>query len=225
MAVPDAHGIVPYLDVATLCWLAYKDRKGGEPRRGPWLWLSCKGNKWKVVEEIERGPLHAIVVQGSRENKNKVSGKIILAFSGTDEWADWRDNIDQGLKGISDQYFQALMISKAYVCEMVVGHSLGGGLASFVAIHRGIKAATVNPAPLRVSAINNAEIINKRSYLVKNYVVLGEVLDILDKRSSKMTRVGEIIPVKPKAGDAMDSITLHMLDNLAGFAPPTKIKI
>jgi hypothetical protein len=212
MAVPDAHG-VPYLDVVTLCWLAYKDRKGGEKRSGP-PWRSCTGNSWTVTREIEIGPLHAIVAQGL--------GKTILAFSGTDELADWGDNIAQGLTGISGQYLLSPFIAGSSGCEMVVGHSLGGGLASFVAIHRGIKAATVNPAPLNVFNLFNAINMIRRSSLVINYVVLWEALDILDKISPRMRRVGRIIYVNPKGG-SWNPITRHGLDYLAGFTPPTKI--
>jgi len=213
-AIPDAHG-VPYLDVVTLCWLAYKDRKTNQPRRGSWR--SVKGNVWTVLEEYERGPFHAIKAQGL--------GKTILAFSGTDELLDWGDNISQGVSGLSYQYLYAFRLAGSVGCEMVVGHSLGGGLASSVAIHRGIKCATVNPAPLRIGLDNVVQILNtvqmlRRSNLVINYVVSGEALDILDIVALPMKRVGKIINVPSKGG--WNPIKRHLLDTLEGFTPPTR---
>jgi hypothetical protein len=219
-AIPDAHG-VPYLDVVTLCWLAYKDRETNISRRGSWR--SVTGNVWRVMEEYERGPFHAIKAQGL--------GKTILAFSGTDELLDWADNLSQGVTGLSWQYGYALMLAGGVGCEMVVGHSLGGGLASFVAIHRGIKCATVNPAPLFIRGLPNpvsqaVGVINavqmlRRSNLVINYVVPGEALDILDIAALGMSRVGKIINVPSTGG--WNPIARHLLGSLVGFSPPTRI--
>jgi len=219
-AIPDAHG-VPYLDVVTLCWLAYKDRETNMSRCGSWR--SVTGNVWRVMEEYERGPFHAIKAQGL--------GKTILAFSGTDELLDWAANLSQGVTGLSYQYLYAFKLAGSVGCEMVAGHSLGGGLASFVAIHRGIKCATVNPAPLFIRGLPNpvsqaVGVINavqmlRRSNLVINYVVPGEALDILDIVALGMSRVGKIINVPSIGG--WDPIARHLLDRLVGFERPTRI--
>jgi hypothetical protein len=208
-AIPDAHG-VPYLDVVTLCWLAYKDRETNRTRCGSWK--SVTDNVWRVTEEYERGPFHAIKAQGL--------GKTILAFSGTDQLLDWAANLSQGLTGLSWQYGYALKLAGSVGCEMVVGHSLGGGLASSVAIHRGIKCATVNPAPLH---IKNFFKMLKRGNLVINYVVPGEALDLLKIANLGLINrhVGKIINVPSIGG--WDPIARHLLDRLVGFERPTRI--
>ncbi len=202
MAIPDAHG-VKYLDVVTLCWLAYK----GNFRFG--RWQSVTGNIWDATQKFEKGSFHAALFKGQ---------KTILAFSGTDEARDWIDNISQGLTGIAGQYLYALRLAGSVGCEMVVGHSLGGGLASFVAIHKGIKGATVNPAALntfigRLPNLPNIIQMIRRGNLVINYVVPGEALDILDIAAFNMKRVGKIIHVPSKAG-FFSVIRKHGLDDL-----------
>ncbi len=210
MPIPDAHG-VKYLDVVTLCWLAYKENgvKTGD------VWTSCVGTSWQIKNVYEIGPFRAILAQGS--------GKLILSFSGTDELLDWLDNISQGLTGVSGQYLAAQVVASGATCNMVVGHSLGGGLASFVAIHQGKMAATVNPAPLHIlpTPVGAANIINmiRNGSKVVNYVVHFEALDLLDIAALSMRRVGRIIHV-PSTGS--DPIQKHLLDHLVGFTPPRK---
>jgi len=200
-SIPSAHG-VQYLDVVTLSWLAYK----GNFRFG--RWRSVTGKVWRTVTRYQRGPLHAVLVEGD---------KRILAFSGTDEPLDWADNIMQAVIGLSGQYLNALDIARNSGCEIVVGHSLGGGLASFAAIHTGKRCATVNPAPLALTPANREQIA-RRGHLVVNYVVSGEILEIIDALLPNMSSVGAKINV-PSRGRS--PIAKHYLSNLIGFAPPT----
>lgn len=206
MAIPDAWGI-PYYDVVSLCWLAYKGNGAKTGER----WQSQTGAVWSINNVYERGAFRAVLAQGS---------KLILSFSGTDEGADWGDNITQGLAGISGQYARALRTAARSTCEMVVGHSLGGGLASYVAVYQGRIAATVNPAPLNT---NIASIIGsiRNGGRVVNYVAPGEALDILDIAAPNMHRVGRIIPVASNGG--ANPINRHLLNHLVGFTPPVKI--
>ncbi len=200
-SVSSAHG-VQYLDVVTLSWLAYKRNfRSGR-------WRSVTGKVWRTVAKYQRGPLHAVLVEGDRR---------ILAFSGTDEPLDWVDNIMQAVIGLSAQYLNALDLARNTGCEMVVGHSLGGGLASFAAIHAGKRCATVNPAPLNLTPANREQIA-RRGDLVVNYVVSGEILDIIDIISPNMSRVGRIINVPSRGGNPFAK---HHLGNLIGFSTPT----
>lgn len=222
MIIPDAWGI-PFLDVVSLCWIAYHE----QATAGSKWQFHPSGSVWTVKHVYKKGPFRAALVQGPK--------LLVLSFAGTNELRDWIDNISQGLTGVSGQYIYALETAKQSPCQMVVGHSLGGGLASFVAIHTGKHAATVNPAALNIfiplslpnallpgPAIPNIPnltgIIRKGSRVI-NYVVLGEALDILDRVSYSMTRVGRIIPVSSRA---TDPISKHSLAHIVGFKQPTR---
>ena len=146
--------------------------------------------------------------------------KTVLSFSGTDDLADWGDNVGQGLTGVSVQYLRALATSRATASDIVVGHSLGGGLASYVAIYGGRQAATINPAPLNINPLSGIGMM-KNNDLVINYVASGEALDILDAAMINMRRVGKIYNVSSNGG--WSPVARHLLPNLTGFDAPVKI--
>ena len=205
MSIPDAWGL-KYEEVVSLTWLAYK----GQGTPGRWNFPSA-GSTWSLTNVIERGSFRAVVVKGK---------KTVLSFSGTDDLADWSDNIGQGLTGVSWQYAYALYVARTYAANMVVGHSLGGGLASYVAIYGGKQCATVNPAPLNINLASSIAML-RNSNLVINYVAPGEALDILDAAMLNMRRVGRIYNVPSKGG--WNPVDRHLLDNLTGFTPPVKV--
>ena len=81
-------------------------------------------------------------------------GQYYLAFRGSeDELADWKTNGAQALGLRASQYEQAIRLAQR-VLELtgrdltVVGHSLGGGLASAVSSATGVRAVTFNAAGL-----------------------------------------------------------------------------
>jgi hypothetical protein len=207
MSAPNAWGLT-YQDVVSLCWLAY----GGQGKVGNWQFPG--GGTWNLTTIIEPLNFRAVVVTSP-------SGKKILSFSGTDGGMspDWLDNISQGLTGLSWQYAFAAGVALAHNPDIVVGHSLGGGLASYVAIHQGRKAATINPAPLHLLGFNGGNIIGRVLFSDKvvNYVVRGEALDLLDILPN-MDRPGAIHYV-PSNGT--NPVQKHLLNNLTGFTAPT----
>jgi hypothetical protein len=204
MSVPDAWGL-KYHEVVGLCWLAYK----GQGDVGNWSFPNV-GSSWRVTRVIERGPFRAIVAQGS---------KTVLSFSGTDEGGDWLDNVAQGLTGMSSQYLFALQVAAANAADVVVGHSLGGGLASYVGVYGGRQTATINPAALNINIASGIAMI-RNSGLVINYVATGEALDILDIAAPNMTRVGRIFRVS--SGGGWSPVARHLLPNLSGFVAPVR---
>ena len=204
MSVPDAWGL-KYDEVVGLTWLAYK----GQGTPGRWTFPNS-GSSWNLVSVFERGSFRAVLVKGK---------KTVLSFSGTDDAADWGDNIGQGLTGVSWQYLYALRVANANAADIVVGHSLGGGLASYVAIYGGRPCATVNPAPLNVNLASGVGMI-KNGNLVVNYVAAGEALDLLDAAMMNMRRVGKIYNVPSSAG--WNPVDKHLLGNLKGFSAPVK---
>ncbi len=205
MSVPDAWGLT-YEEVVGLTWLAYK----GQGTPGTWNFPNA-GSTWDLVNVFEQGSFRAVLIKGK---------KTVLSFSGTDDLADWGDNIGQGLTGVSVQYIRALRTARATASDVVVGHSLGGGLASYVAIYGGRQAATVNPAPLNINPISGIGML-KNNDLVINYVAPGEALDILDAAMINMRRVGKIYNVNSNGG--WSPVARHLLQNLTGFVAPVKV--
>lgn len=207
MPTPNSWGLT-YRDVIGLCWLAYN----GQGSKG--LWRIGAGT-WNLTKVHQKGSFRAVTVISPTKKK-------ILSFAGTDDLADWGDNVAQGLLGFSVQYIRSRVVASRVRPDIVVGHSLGGGLASYVAIHQGTNAATINPAPLNLTGFLGGNIGGRifRHGRVKNYVVPGEALDILDIAALSMARVGEIHNV---SSGGSNPIQKHLIRNLTGFTAPTRI--
>lgn len=207
MSYPDAWGL-QYEEVQGLTWLAYKNK--GTP--GRWS-LNGSNKTWNLVNVYEKNSFRAVVVKNGQ--------RTILSLSGTDDAADWIDNVGQGLTGVSGQYLYALKIANATAPDIVVGHSLGGGMASYCAIYGRRPAATINPAPLNINIVSGVQMI-RNGNLVINYVVGGEVLDVLDTAMVNMRKVGRTYRVGSHGG--FNPIERHSIANLDGFAAPQKIQ-
>lgn len=207
MSYPNAWGL-SYEEVMSLTWLAYK----GQGTSGTWNFPNA-GSSWTIGgnDVHEAGSFRAVLVNGR---------KRVLSLSGTDDGGDWVDNVAQGLTGISEQYLRAARLARATSPDVVVGHSLGGGMASYCAIYGGRYAATINPAPLNVNLASGIAML-RNGGRVTNYVAPGEILDLLDAGAILMTKVGRTIPVATTGG--FDPIARHGIGNLVGFAAPVKV--
>ncbi len=196
-----------YEEVIGLCWLAY----AGQGTVGRWRFGN--GTFWNLTTVIEPLNFRAVVVTSP-------TGKKILSFSGTDAGLspDWLDNIQQGLTGYSWQYGFAAGLGVIHNPDIVVGHSLGGGLASYVAIHQARYTSTINPAPLNLTGLGGGNIPGRVLFhsKVKNYVVKGEALDLLDILPN-MDRVGAIHYV-PSIGT--NPVEKHLIRYLADYVAP-----
>jgi len=203
MSIPDAWGL-SFEEVVGLTWLAYK----GNGTVGAW---NIGGRTWNLVTVYEQGSFRAVLMNGSQ---------TVLSFSGTDDRGDWADNIGQGMLGASGQYIRALELANQTSPGMVVGHSLGGGLAAYCAIYAGKLAATINPAPLN---INLASLVGMAAHMnnVINYIVPGEVLQLLNTVAPNMGIVGHRYHVSTTGG--FDPIQRHSIANLVGFVAPTRM--
>ena len=204
MATHGAWGL-QYEDVMSLCWLAYK----GNGTAGTWNFSN--GTSWNLTQIFEHGSFRAVLVQGK---------KSVLSFAGTDDLGDWIDNVGQGVTGLSGQYLRAVRTARSTSPDLVVGHSLGGGLASYCALYNGNYAATINPAPLNINLVSGVQMIINGNKVI-NYVAPGEVLAILDAAMINMRKVGKTYNVRTNGG--WNPIARHGIGNLVGFSEPTKV--
>lgn len=83
--------------------------------------------------------------------------KPSVVFKGTESAQDWKNNLAQGLNRESDYYRNAVEIGKTLddrgANVDIVGHSLGGGLASAASRASGLPATTFNAAGLHPETV------------------------------------------------------------------------
>ena len=92
---------------------------------------------------------------------NQVSGQYVLAFRGTQatSLSNWETNFKQGIGISSAAYEFAINLVKKlksdpnYTNLQLVGHSLGGGLATAASLVTGLKATVFNPAGVNARTI------------------------------------------------------------------------
>lgn len=212
MSTEGAWGL-KYEDVVGLCWLAYK---GNNPVKGANYSFPNAGTNWTILDIYKQGGFHAILAQGGEGNKR------VLSFSGTDDLSDWIDNASQQLSGISAQYIRAGALGGSVPCDVIVGHSLGGGLASYAHLVCGRPVATINAAPLSWNNILAGRIVNRnfRAFPITNYVVRWEMLDMFDLISGiTSNKIGRIVNVGSNGGNPL---ARHLLPNLTGFVAPVR---
>jgi len=85
---------------------------------------------------------------------NNISGEYVLAFRGTDDKGDWKDNLLQAVGVSTTQYRQAVKLAAKVKQQLsgqdllTAGHSLGGGLATAAALQIEVEGHVFNPAAL-----------------------------------------------------------------------------
>ena len=145
---------------------------------------------------------------------------IVMAFAGTDSLLDVLVDAGQVLGGVPPQYTQALSWSTSQYNEtpghlVLAGHSLGGGLAAYCAVHHGCPAYTVNPAPLVGAATWDAFGDNNH---ITNFIAPYEFVSRSPGRNP-----GRDVDV-PGAGGMFSVFTNHSLSAVApSISLPTKL--
>jgi hypothetical protein len=116
------------------------------------------------------------------------NGETVLAFRGTEikSWKDWLNNASQGsgLGVISSQYLEAnyitLLMKQKYGNIEIVGHSLGGGLASFGGATHELSTTTFNSAGVHFNTLVMSRSHSKDAKKFVNALyVEGEILSEL----------------------------------------------
>jgi len=140
-----------------------------------------------------------------------------VVFQGTDKYklSDWKNNLMQGMNKDSAYYSRAVSIGKALAKSGadvdIVGHSLGGGMASAASRTSGLAATTFNSAglnPLTVARYGGTPLASD----IQAYRVEGEVLTAAQEKSHGLmpTAVGEPHILPGQGG----SIAKHGMDKV-----------
>lgn len=140
-----------------------------------------------------------------------------VVFQGTDKYklSDWKNNLMQGMNKDSAYYSRAVSIGKALAKSGadvdIVGHSLGGGMASAASRTSGLAATTFNSAglnPLTVARYGGTPVASD----IQAYRVEGEVLTAAQEKSHGLmpTAVGEPHILPGQGG----SIAKHGMDKV-----------
>ncbi|MGM3162038.1 PAAR domain-containing protein [Dickeya undicola] len=121
--------------------------------------------------------------------KSDINGETMLTFRGTNNAVtgakDWMTNLSQGMGRETTQYKQAidlasqvkdLMPSKSSV---IVGHSLGGGLASAAVSAAKLPGYTFNAAGLHTNTVAKGADMATTNSLIKTQAVDGEILTMV----------------------------------------------
>lgn len=140
-----------------------------------------------------------------------------VVFQGTDKtsMSDWKNNLLQGMNKDSAYYSRAVSIGKALAKSGadvdIVGHSLGGGMASAASRTSGLAATTFNSAGLNPSTVARYGGTPVASD-IQAYRVEGEVLTAAQEKSHGLmpTAVGEPHILPGQGG----SIAKHGMDKV-----------
>jgi RHS repeat-associated protein len=117
----------------------------------------------------------------------KSDGMVFISFAGTEmsltDLRDLRHDVYNGLAGASSQYSETIKLVERMIAEhgreriTLVGHSLGGGLASTAALYHDLPAITFNSAGVNPIAIRGGKRSLNQDQNITAYVVKGEILN------------------------------------------------
>ncbi len=183
------------------------------------------GKTWEVVDmqSDSRSGFRAIALRPTDPSDRRT----IVAYAGSNDGADWRNNAAQGLGLPSTQYRQALDFARKWQAidgsnVRLTGHSLGGGLASYASIKTNIPATGINAAPLALNRFSLNPFENIRdSRRITQYYVPGEALTLFDRAFGPNVRPGNEIAVEGR-GSIFDPRSIgsnHGIDNVAPDVP------
>jgi hypothetical protein len=211
-----ARTLLPYADLALAVY-------GDDPLPDGWKEIAPKGNLHTPTRDYGTG-FHAGVYQGP-------GGQVVIAYEGTKSIPDWFNNIKQitDLSGTPDQYKQALVlareIKKQYNAEdiILVGHSLGGGLAQYAGAMEGLETVTFNHAGLWLTTYLNVKLrgdagrspmthVVSQGFIFKDQEFVKSKQDLVSRLG---IHLGEIIRVPMQSADGKADISYrHNMQNL-----------
>lgn len=123
-----------------------------------------------ALPTLTKRPPASFVAELYRHN---ASGQYVLAFRGTAQPADWISNLWVGvdLAEITSPHYEAAdrlvaELRKKGVTPLVTGHSLGGGMAQYVAYRHALRVVGFNPSPVPIRYLTgyNYDVANARLF-------------------------------------------------------------
>ena len=162
-----------------------------------------------------------------REMKN---GKMeyVLVFAGTDDIKDFQQDIFQFFNlGPASQYGNAITLGKKFASlydgyeKTIVGHSLGGGLATAAAMATDIPAITFNPATMTTYTRFRLGILYSTGKNITNYVVTGEPLSVIQKMNNMHLPgcTNYIYAKNPSTNPFVNSYNAHKISTIKNILP------
>jgi pimeloyl-ACP methyl ester carboxylesterase len=158
------------------------------------------------------------------------SGQTVVAFAGTNPRSgkDLATDVKQELGFATDQYRQAKTLVGKVAAKMgpnnvvVVGHSLGGGLASTSALENGVNAVVFNAAGVHNNSLSDPDRLRTRAEqgAVRHYHVDHEILQKANASSPFSHGVpGAVIKLEsthglPNPEATMAPLQMHSMDRV-----------
>jgi len=175
------------------CRIAYTNKDGGLLARYPLIGYEPKDCFGAMLSGVE-------------------DGSFILTFRGTivSSVTSWLQDVQQAFNLDTSQYDQAIELSKKLkqlgAELLLVGHSLGGGLAACASYATGLRAVTFNAAGL------SPRYKNGTPGSITNYFIPGDILTTIQQATSLPDAAGEQVAFNPP--DLPESpIARHGIDN------------
>lgn len=247
-APPAAPGQLSLAESKSVSDIAY-DGKVGE------VYQFADGTYWRVDKnQDDSGFFHngfkavamrRVVADGNGGYKDDpTDNRVAVGFAGTDGLNDVDDDIDQALGQTPEQYQDGLKFTQqvrdeaSKTCETVTatGHSLGGGIATYISIETGIPATAINSAPLSNNKVPDGKNFDGQ---ITQYYAKGEILTDVDDANPTDQRPGKHVEIGARyaereyewynfIGVAVDNAKIsgqnHSLSNTAPeIAEPTKV--
>jgi hypothetical protein len=190
-----------FLEVLDLCKRSYTITDGDHE-------VSVAGTTMKVEAREISGGFAAYKIR-------KPNGWTAIVFRGSDDWRDWvLNNVPGAVSPVPPpQYGSGRRMAEEHGTSCVlVGHSLGGGIASYAAAQQGMHAATIFPAPINpVWLALPLPPWPARGTTIQNYVCSGEILTVAATLSPNLRRYGHDVWIQSNASGTVDK---HGLDQI-----------
>ena len=154
--------------------------------------------------------------------------EYVLAFAGTNDLKDIQQDISQFMgTGPASQYGNAVSLGRQFAslydgCEKtIVGHSLGGGLATAASMSTDIPAITFNPAAMTEHTKAQLGIQNSAGANVTNYVVAGEPLSVLQNKAGMQLpgNTNSIYIQNSSSNPFVNSFNAHKISTIKHILP------
>ncbi|MGV7209819.1 YqiA/YcfP family alpha/beta fold hydrolase [Oxalobacteraceae bacterium A2-2] len=146
--------------------------------------------------------------------RHAASGQLILVFRGSQEALDWVTNLWLGvdLLKLEAPHYQAArelagLIVKSGRKPIVVGHSLGGGMAQYVGQLYGLKVVAFNSSPLP------ARYIPARQAAAPDHIRLFSAIEYSDQPNNTVTRADPVSLRLPRFAEDLAAQLGHAADD------------